>query len=78
MGFLEKLTLEPGQVNSETLEPVRRAGVSDQAVREAILVCFCFSIMNRLADAFGFDLPDSKFRRVLPRLMNMGAYRELG
>ena len=35
---------------------MRSAGVSDKAIEEAIYVCFLFSVMDRLADAFGFDL----------------------
>jgi hypothetical protein len=30
--------------------------VSDQAIEEAISVCALFNVINRLADAFDFDL----------------------
>ncbi len=39
---------------------MRSAGVSDKAIEEAIFVCFLFSVTDRLADAFGFDMPSPK------------------
>jgi alkylhydroperoxidase family enzyme len=56
LGFLEKLTTDPGAVGPPDLEPLRAAGVSDKAIEEAIYVCFLFSVMDRLADAFDFEL----------------------
>lgn len=35
---------------------MRDAGVSDQAIEDAIYVCFGFNVLTRLADAFDFDL----------------------
>lgn len=56
LGLLEKLTLEPEKVTPADVEHVRAAGVSDQAIEEAMRVCALFNIVNRLADAFEFDL----------------------
>jgi hypothetical protein len=36
---------------------VRAAGVSDQALRDAATVCALFSMIVRLADSFGWDVP---------------------
>jgi hypothetical protein len=36
---------------------VRSAGVSDQALRDASTVCALFSMIVRLADSFGWDVP---------------------
>lgn len=55
LGLLEKLTLEPERVTSADVERVRAAGVSMQAIEEAMRVCALFNIINRLADAFDFD-----------------------
>jgi len=60
LGFLEKLTLSPGDVGPEDIESMRSVGVSDKAIEEAIYVCFLFSVMDRLADALGFDMPSAK------------------
>lgn len=56
LGFLEKLTKDPAAVGPKDLVPMRLAGVSGQAIQEAVYVCFLFSVMDRLADAFAFDL----------------------
>ena len=58
--FLEKLTVSPSEVSPEDIESVRSVGVSDKAIEEVIHVCFLFSVMDRLADAFGFDMPSAK------------------
>ena len=60
LGFLEKLTVSPSEVSPEDIESVRSVGVSDKAIEEVIYVCFLFSVMDRLADAFGFDVPLAK------------------
>jgi uncharacterized peroxidase-related enzyme len=57
LGFLEKLTLTPAAVGPADLTPLRAAGVSDNAIEDAIQVCALFSIFNRLADSFSFHLP---------------------
>jgi len=73
LGFLEKLTADPAALGPGDLEPLQRAGVSDQAVEEAIYVCFLFSVMDRLADAFDFDLHSPKdFKRGGQALFAMG------
>ena len=40
------------------LKPLRAAGVTDEAVEDAIQVCVLFNIYDRLADAMGWHLPD--------------------
>jgi len=56
LAFLEKLTLTPEAVDAEDVHRARGTGVSDAALREVIQVCFLFSTMDRLADAFGFEV----------------------
>ena len=58
LAFLEKLTLTPDAVGPEDVRAARNAGVNEAALREAIYVCFLFSTMDRLADAFGFEVAD--------------------
>jgi alkylhydroperoxidase family enzyme len=57
LGLLEKMTL-----NHQTLEPadvrnVMRAGVSKQAIEDALEVAFLFNIYDRLADTMGWHVP---------------------
>jgi uncharacterized peroxidase-related enzyme len=57
LGFLEKLTLTPAEVRPADVAPLRAAGVTDEAVEDAIHVCAQFNIYDRLADAMGWHLP---------------------
>jgi alkylhydroperoxidase family enzyme len=43
-------------MRAEDLEPLRRAGLSDKAVHEAIQVVAYFNYINRVADAVHVDL----------------------
>jgi hypothetical protein len=56
LGLLEKVTLTPEHVRPADVEAVRAAGVSDQAVSDALHVCFSFNLIDRLADAFGWHV----------------------
>ena len=65
LGFLEKLTLEPEQVTRADAHAVRAAGVSDEALVDAIHISALFSMIVRLADALGWEIPtfESFFER---------------
>ena len=58
LGFIEKLTLLPTEVGGDDMKPVLAAGVTPEAVREALYVVGMFSTITRCADAFGFGIPD--------------------
>ena|SRR6266487_6171080 len=57
LGFLEKLTLRPDELEPADAEAVYAAGVSRQALGDAATVCSLFSMIVRLADSFGWDVP---------------------
>jgi len=64
LAFLEKLTIAPADLGLADIEAMRASGVNDRAIQEAVYVCFLFSVMDRLADAFGFDIHSpEEFRR---------------
>jgi len=48
------VTLRPDELGRADAEAVRAAGVSDEALEDALGVCFGFNLIDRLADAFGF------------------------
>jgi len=56
--FLEKLTLRPDDVRPRDVAPLRAAGLSDEAIEDAINVCALFNIYDRMADSLGWYLPD--------------------
>ena len=57
LGFLEKLTLRPDEVTRADADAVRAAGVSDEALVDAIHVCAFFSMIVRLADSLAWEIP---------------------
>lgn len=57
LGFLEKLTLRPAAVDRGDVDSLRDAGLTDEEIEGLIHVCTCFSLIDRLADAFGVDVP---------------------
>ena len=54
LGYLEAVTLRPGELRPEDAEAVRAAGVSGQAMVDALLVAAYFNLIDRLADSFAF------------------------
>jgi alkylhydroperoxidase family enzyme len=71
--FLEKLTLRPDELERADAEAVQAAGVSDQALRDAITVCALFSMIVRLADSLGWDVPTAeRFRQRAPAMLEGG------
>lgn len=54
--YAEKLTLAPARMTAADLEPLRRAGLTDEGVHEAIQVTAYFNYINRVADAVHVDL----------------------
>ena len=73
LSLLEKLTLSPNEVGPADMAPLRAVGLSDEAIAEAMYVCFLFNVIDRLADAFDFKLPTAEEKkRVSKFLFNMG------
>jgi AhpD family alkylhydroperoxidase len=57
--MLGKLTREHA-VDADDMRSVLAAGASRQQIEDALAVCFSFNVIGRLADAFGFFVPDSE------------------
>ena len=53
---------------------MRAAGVSDEALRDAALVCSLFSMIVRLADALGWDVPSRERLAARAPAMLEGGY----
>jgi alkylhydroperoxidase family enzyme len=71
--FLEKMTLEPHDLTAEDAEAVRAAGVSAEALVDAIHVCALFNMIVRLADSLGWDVPPAEaFAARAPVLLEGG------
>jgi alkylhydroperoxidase family enzyme len=75
LGFLEKLTLDPQGIGRADVMAARAAGLSDRALYEVIYICFLFSTMDRLADAFDFPVPNAAGRKRNARIAALFGYR---
>jgi alkylhydroperoxidase family enzyme len=58
LAFLEKLTLEPELVSAADVASLRSLSISDEAIEDAVHVCVVFNILDRVADALDFAVPD--------------------
>lgn len=74
-GFLEKLNALPEEIGPEDVRALRDAGLSDEAIRDAIYVCASFNVIDRLADAFGFDVPSPEKGHKAARFLLRIGYR---
>ena len=74
LAFLEQLTLRPDEIGPGDVDAVRAAGVSDQALRDAITVCALFNMIVRLADSLGWDVPSPDRLRLRAPAMLEGGY----
>jgi hypothetical protein len=74
LGFIEKQTLRPDELTGADAEAVYAAGVSNEGLRTAATVAGLFNMIVRLADSFGWAVPD--WDRLMERapLMLEGGY----
>jgi uncharacterized peroxidase-related enzyme len=73
LGFLEKLTLHPADLSADDARTVLRAGVTSEALTDAIAVASAFNIVTRYADALDFAIPSpSEFDRAGDMLLKRG------
>jgi alkylhydroperoxidase family enzyme len=71
--LVRKLTLSPEEVGTDDLRATLEAGVSEDGAIDAIYVCFAFNLIDRVADALGFDLMDEEgYRRGARNLLRFG------
>jgi len=56
--FVKKVTSDPVSVGPDDARRLKAAGVSRQAAEDALAVAFCFNLITRLADSFGWHIPD--------------------
>jgi alkylhydroperoxidase family enzyme len=57
LAFIEVLTARPDELTAADAEAAFAAGVSREALRDAATICSLFSMITRLADSLGWDVP---------------------
>jgi uncharacterized peroxidase-related enzyme len=73
LAFLETMTLRPLSLTAEDAKAVFRAGVSAEALTDAIAVATLFNIVTRYANALNFAMPTSnEFDRAASMLLKRG------
>jgi uncharacterized peroxidase-related enzyme len=75
LGLLEKVTLSPDEVDARDIEKVDAAGVSEAAIVDALYVCFLFNVINRMADALGYDYGSEADALKVAAILNRIEYR---
>ncbi|MDQ3095817.1 MAG: carboxymuconolactone decarboxylase family protein, partial [Actinomycetota bacterium] len=53
LGYLEKLTRDPGRVSPDEARTVLTAGWDERALHDAVSVCALFNFMNRFVNGLG-------------------------
>jgi alkylhydroperoxidase family enzyme len=56
--LLAKVTLDHESLGPQDVDEVRAAGVSDEAIVDALHVAFAFNVITRMADTLGWHVPD--------------------
>jgi hypothetical protein len=71
--FLGKLNDTPEQVTPDDIWELRAAGVPGRAIEDAIYICSAYNMVDRIADAFGFQLPPQQdLQRTARFLLKIG------
>ena len=74
-GLLERITTEPDAVSADDVEAVRAAGITDDAIVDALYVAFMFNLINRLVNAFGCSWATEEERLQLAQGLHRLGYR---
>jgi uncharacterized peroxidase-related enzyme len=73
--LLEKLTTAPETVTPADVDPVRTAGVPDDAIVDALHVALIFNTVNRMANAFGWSWNSDDHVRVAAKAIHRLSYK---
>jgi hypothetical protein len=58
--LIETFTLRPEELGPNDIETARAAGLSNEAIEHVFDVATIFNLIDRLADAFDFHVPDQE------------------
>lgn len=73
LAFLRTVTLDPDDLTASDADAARRAGLSDDDLRDAAAVGAVFNIITRYANALAFTIPtDAEFDKAAGMLLRRG------
>jgi alkylhydroperoxidase family enzyme len=75
LGYLEKLVLTPEKITAADVQPLRAAGLDDRAIRDVTYICAAFSLIPRVADTLGFNVPSAEQFSQMATLVTQLGYR---
>jgi uncharacterized peroxidase-related enzyme len=75
LALLEKATLAPDTLGPADITQLRSAGVSDDAIADALYLAFVFNTVNRLANAFGYTWATEAEALKIATILNRTGYR---
>jgi alkylhydroperoxidase family enzyme len=72
--LIRRLTLEPDSFGRDDVDAARSAGISDDAILEALSICAAFNIIDRVADAMAFAVPPDEHLQAGARMIRRFGY----
>jgi alkylhydroperoxidase family enzyme len=75
ISLLEQMTLQPEKVSEVEVQRALAAGVSREALDDAIHICFLFNMIVRVADAMDFEVPTREEARRNAKIVLRRGYR---
>lgn len=69
--MLEYMTVHPLDIDHNLMSELREAGLSNLAIQEAANVGFHYNLIDRVADAFDFPVPQGIQQKRLARMLNI-------
>lgn len=73
--LLERLTKDPESFGPADVDAAREAGIPDEAIADALHVCFLFNTVNRMANAFDWSWDSEEHVRVAAKVIHRISYR---
>lgn len=73
--FLEQLALDPDAIGPADVDAVRGAGVTDEALDEAVRISVLFHVINRVMDTAGAGPLEGRQLAVSRKVIGLGGYR---
>jgi len=69
--LLEIMTVYPQDIDRDLINELRIAGLDNLAIQEAANVGFHYNLIDRVADAFDFPIPQGVAQKRLARMLNI-------